>query len=405
MPAITTETTVFGMNGSGNWADPELRPQNYRELAFKLFPDSPSPFTKILSKLPSSNTDDPYYHIFEWRLPKMAFVLNGDHATAVTTLVLENTGTEPVDPAQGLKEGDLLKDETSGEIVLITTAPSSPWINIIVQRHWGGTNAGSAITDTSVLRWVGSAYEEGVGAPGAVSKRASVVLNYTQIFKDTADITGTAEQMKTRPMKPWPQLKGEALERHMIKMEYAMLHGIQHAEAGVDHEIRTTGGFREQIGAAQGVVDMSSVTIDMLENEMQTSFTYGSDVKIGLVGYTALNYINKLVRTNTQFQFNHPLPKEQTYGLNVTELRSPFGSLMLIPHPLMAESALYTTELYIIDPKYVEYVSMRGRDTKWKDNAQANDVDGRKGFYQTEAGMRLALPEVHSVWTGLSSLG
>jgi len=396
-------STVFGMSGSGNWADPELRPLNYRELAFKLFPDSPSPFTKILSKLPSSTTDDPYYHIFEWRLPKMAFITTAVDAV-VTTIPLNNAGDEPIDPAQGLKEGDLLKNEFTGEIVLVTDPPTNPWVNIEVQRHWGGTAPATGMLADQVLRWVGSAYEEGTKAPGAVSRRASVVLNYTQIFKDTADVTGTAEQMRTRPMKPWPQLKGEALERHMIKMEYAFLHGIQNAETGPGgKEIRTTGGFREQIAAAQGLVDMSGMDIDLLENNMQTAFHYGSSTKIGLIGYTGLNYINKLVRENTQFQFNAPLPKEQTYGLNVTELRSPFGSLMLIPHPLMAESALYTEELYIIDPKYVEYVSMRSRDTKWKDNAQDNDEDTRKGYYQTECGMRLALPEVHAVWTLLGT--
>jgi len=395
--------TVFGMNGSGDWLDPELRPLNYRELAFKLFPDSPAPFTKILSKLPSSTTDDPYFHIFEWRLPQQAFPSDGDGANpALTTIPLTVTAEIP-EPAQGLKEGDLLKNESTDEIILIVDPPASPWTSIEVIRQWGGTAAVS-IAATDVLRWVGSAYEEGSNAPGAVSRRPSVVLNYTQIFKDTAEVTGTAEQMRTRPMKPWPQLKGEALERHMIKMEYAFLHGIQAAVPGPGgKEIRTTGGFRTQIANAQGIVDMTGFTIDTLENEMQTAFTYGSDTKIGLVGYTALNYINKVVRDNTQFQFNHPLPKSQTYGLNVTELRSPFGSLMLIPHPLMAESTLYTEELYIIDPKYVEYVSMRGRDTKWKDNAQDNDEDTRKGYYQTECGMRLALPEVHAVWTLLGS--
>jgi len=388
------------MSGTGDWADPELRPLNYRELAFKLFPDSPAPFTKILSKLPSSTTDDPYFHIFEWRLPQMAFLSDGA-AIGVTTIPLTVSVDIP-EPAQGLKEGDLLKDEETGEIILIVDPPAAPWTDIEVIRAWGGTTP-VAIGAADTLRWVGSAYEEGSKAPGAVSRRASVVLNYTQIFKDTADVTGTAEQMRSRPMKPWPQLKGEALERHMIKMEYAFLHGIQAAVPGVNKEIRTTGGFRTQIDAAQGIVDMSGLTIDLLEDNMQTAFHYGSDTKIGLIGYSALNYINKVVRENTQFQFNHPLPKTQTYGLNVTELRSPFGSLMLIPHPLMAESSLYTQECYIIDPKYVEYVSMRGRDTKWKDNAQDNDEDTRKGYYQTECGMRLALPEVHAVWTLLAT--
>jgi len=397
----------FDMQGTGDWSTPDLRPKNYRQAAFKLFPDSPTPFTKFLSMTKSRMTSDPDYKIFEWRLPKMAWIMNGATAASTTTaLTFVATGAETTTPAKGLKAGDLLKDETSGEIVLVSVDPADPWTTVEVVRHWGGTNAGAVIADASVMRWVGSAYSEGSNAPTAISRRATVVTNYTQIFKDTADVTGTAEQTEIRPMKPWPQLKGEALERHMQKMELALLHGVQYETTGANGKpLRTTGGFRTLVVAGLGsAVDMSALSVTKLENALQTVFTYGSKRKMMLTGYTALNYINKVVRENTQFQFNAPLPAEQTYGLNVRELVCPFGTLGIIPHPLMAESALYTTEGYIIDPKYVEQVIMRGRDTKWKDNAEANDADERKGYYQTECGLSLALPEVHSVWTGMSSL-
>jgi len=391
----------LGMQGTGDWADPDLRPLDYKKMAFKLFPDSPTPFTKYLSMINSRKVTDPEFKIFEWRLPDMAFV--GDTADATTTTIpITAPGSEP---GKGLKEGDILENETSGEQMILTAAPVDPWTDLIVIRHWGGTATGVGVIAGDILRWNGSAYAEGTPPPTAVSRRASVVTNFCQIMKDSADLTGTAEQTEMRPFKPWPQLKGEALERHMMKMESAFLRGVQNETTGSNGKpLRTTAGFRPLVVAANGAVDMSSLDIDKLEDALQVAFTYGSKKKMALVGYTALNYVNKVVRLNSTFQYSDPISTKQTYGLNIRELQCPFGTLAMIPHPLMAESALYTTELYIIDPKYCQYTYLRGRDTKWDGDANPKGYDEKLGYYMSECGLTLGLPEVHAVWTGISSL-
>lgn len=397
MSEILAAGAYFGMNGTGDWSDPELRPLNYRETAFKLFPDSPTPFTKFLSKMPSSAVDDPQFRIFEWRLPTMAWVTDGVIAAATTTIDLNTT----VGPSGvTIKEGDFLINETNGEIVRVTTGGTAA--SFVCVRGWGNTTAADTV-DLDVWRWAGDGYEEGSGAPTAVSRRASVIENYCQIFKDTADVTGTAAATRTRPMKPWPQLKAEALERLMMKQESAFLWGTQGSATVNGQTLRTTGGFCEMVGSAY-TTNMSGMAIADLEDAMMAAFMYGSKTKMGLIGYKALNLINQLVRTNTQFNFNDPISKKQTYGLNVRELMSPFGTLGLIPHPLMAESARYTEELYIIDPKYVEYVYLRGRDVDFKDKSQDNDEDAQRGHWLAECGLRLALPECHAVWTNIDSI-
>ena len=398
MTQVLAQTTHLGMQGSGDWSDPALRPLNYRKSAFKLFPDSPTPFQKFLSMIKTSSVDDPEFRIFEWRLPTMSTLCTAIEPNAETSIaVTATTGTS-------FKAGDLVINETTGEIMMITDTAANA---LTVTRAWGVGDGGIATAVGDVLRWVGDAYAEGSDVPSAISRRPSVIKNFTQIFKDVADVTGTAEKTNTRPMKPWPQLKAEALERLMIKMESAFLWGIQNetTDATSGKPWRTTGGFYKFVSAANTPDDMSSLTIDKLENAMQAAFTYGSKNKILMIGYTALNYLNKVVRANTQFNFNAPLDKKQTYGLNIRELECPFGTLSIMPHPLMAESALYTTQAYVIDPKYVEYVYLRGRDVDFHDEAQGNGEDSRKGYWMAEAGLRLALPETHAIWTGMSSLG
>ena len=397
--------------------------------------------------------DDPEFKLYEWRLPKQTCINQGVLA-AGTALLEQDTcelfqasdgaayADEGSAPARSFKAGDILRVEdisdcsegsvaakvanptdtanvTGPELVVIKSITDDD--TIVIYRYWGGTNVDGpssttpvfgTIADTAVFRWAGSVYQEGSQTPSSLTKRASLVSNFTGIFKDTVKITGTAEQMKTRPYKPWPQFKGECLERHMIKLEWALLNGVPEETTSIDplgsgesEYSRTTGGFRYFVEQAQGSVDFSGgATITLLEDNMEQSFTYGSKEKAGIVGYRALNILNRLVRLNSTWNWNaESLPKKQTYGLEVFQLRSPFGVLNIVPHKLMAESAVQTKDVLIMDTKYVEYVSLTGRDTKWKDNVQLPDEDARKGYFQTECGLRMAMPEVHSVWTGLNA--
>ena len=363
-------TTVFGMRGTGDWQTPAERPKSYREMAFKLFPDAPATLTYILSKLPTRTVTDPEYKIFEWRLPEMAFTVNGEVAAAATTIIFDAPST----PGKNLKAGDMLRDETSGEVVRVLADPVSPWLNVTVVRHWGSTNAGAVIADNSIMRWVGSAYEEGSRGPTAVTRQHEVVTNYTQIVKDLVKVTKTAERTKMRPQKPWPQLKGEALERMMYKIEYAMLYGVDEETTGPDGEaLRTTAGIRHLI--TTNTTDFSSgVDLDTFEDGLQAVFKYGSKTKMGLCGNRALNIINRMVTRNSMLTYSmESLPKSQTYGLNVTALKSPFGTLNLVPHPLMTDSAAWTKDRFVLDMKYIEQVVMAGGDLEWEDNIQLPD--------------------------------
>lgn len=411
------EKTVFGMAGTGDWTHPDYRPKNYRQMAFKLFPDSPTPFTKMLSKLPTKTVTDPEFKIYEERLPAQWATSDGivassvaKHDIDVVTLNIGEVGGST--PSYAFKIGDLLKGETGGEVVRVTEITDAT--NIKVSRYWGdtGTAGTSTILDNEVLRWVGSAYPEGDGAPKAISKQPTIVTNFTQIFKDTAGITGTAQATTFRPdAKQWPVLQAQCLERHMLKLESALIHGvkeevlIQNAR-GESEYARSTGGFRQFVWDAGYYKDYAgAVTLDAVEDRLERVFTYGSKTKGSWVGYRALNVLNKLVRANSTWNWNaEAMPKKQTYGLEVMELRCPFGVLQMIPHPLMAESVEYTSEMYIFDSKNLEYVTLPGRDTDWFPNAQNVDEDAKRGYYQSECGLRLALPETHEVWTGMTAV-
>lgn len=411
--------TVLGMNGTGDWDTPDQRPKDYRQLAFKLFPDSPAPFTFILSKLGTRVVTDPEFKFFEWRLPKQTWIVETQVAASaskgtVVTVELKTTtedASEPAEPAFYLKPGDILINETTG-IEYVRVVSITDLDTITVSRYWGdtGTPTSTVIAADAVLRWAGSAYPEGTAAPTAVSRRATTVYNYTQISKDAANLTNTAAATSFRPFKnTWAQLKADALERHMMKLEYMLLHGVKDevTDSTSGMPLRSAAGFRPLVVAANGVQDFSGgSTMIKLEDACESLFKYGSKTKLAFMGNRALNIINRTVRVSTQFEFRADLPKNKTYNLDIQVLRTPFGTLNIMAHPLLTESDVYTKDVYCIDMKYANFVYLKGRDTQWKERSQMNDdelTDDTLGVWQTEASLELAMPECHAVWTGLNA--
>lgn len=224
----------------------------------------------------------------------------------------------------------------------------------------------------------------------------------SQIFKETAKITKTASWTKVRPFKPWPQLQKEALERMMIKVEYAILYGVKAETTGPDGEaLRTTAGIRSLLST--NVVDFSAgVDLDTFEDAMETLFKYGSQEKAMFCGNRAINIINRMVSRNTSLTYDmSSVDKKQTYGLDVTRLKSPFGIVNMIPHPLLTQSTVQTKDCIILDMKYLDL--MIGEEIDWEDNVQLPDEHAKKGMYVGELGLSLALEEVHGYWYGLNS--
>ena len=391
---------MFGMRHSNQAAGAgvlgeDVRPRNYREMAFKLFPNSPAPLTYMLSKLPSRTTNDPEYKIFEYRLPQMVWT-TVSHSNLVVTV--------GAGEAYGLKVGDILEVEGTGYQWVVTVATlNGTTFTVAVHASTAGT-----LTDggADVLRWVGSIYAEGSQAPDSVMREASIVYNYTQIFKDTVKITGTANaSTNLRPFKLWPQAKSECLERHMLKLEYATLRGVRSQVVSASAApVRSFGGLNQFI---TDITDFSTDGISMndIEDALQGAFQYGSKDKALVCGATAIKVLNRVARNHAALNFNlsEKMSGDQTFGLNVVKWATPFGILRIVQHPLMTESDVYTEDGYLLDMKYLQYVKFSGRDTQWYDNAQLPDEDAKKGYYQTECGLSIALPEVHSRWTGISS--
>ena len=70
---------------------------------------------------------------------------------------------------------------------------------------------------------LGSAYAEGTAAPRAVSRNPVKFFNYTQIFKNTYELSGTADNTDVRTGSPWSNDKKRKMFDHARGIELSML--------------------------------------------------------------------------------------------------------------------------------------------------------------------------------------
>ena len=140
---------------------------------------------------------------------------------------------------------------------------------------------------------------------------------------------------------------------------------------------------------------------------MERMFRYGSNEKMVFCGNRALLAVQQIVRKNSTFNIQSGIKE---YGMEVTKLVCPFGSLVIKTHPLFNQMAsvigtYYACDswFYVLDMSKLTYIYLRNRDTKYEADLKENGIDGMKSGWISECGMRVAHPETHFLIKGLVS--
>jgi hypothetical protein len=126
--------------------------------------------------------DNPKYQWKEENLRASKDVINGAiSSTSTTTVVATTAGVFNVD--------DMILIDSE---YMIVTAVAADGVTLTVSRGWNST-AATHLTLAPVLR-IGIASREGADADGPVTQPLSDLYNYTQIFEDVVQLSGTEEE-------------------------------------------------------------------------------------------------------------------------------------------------------------------------------------------------------------------
>lgn len=386
---------IAGLRGTGDWGTDE-RPKNFREGILRFNPAGTSPIFALSSKAGKKTVDDPEFAWWNEGNAIIRLQINGalgttdnlitvDSADPTSTTLSANLGT-----ATNLKPGDVLLVEPvtdnatfDHELLQVTDVMSDT--QFTANRGVGGTTAAS-IADNVFLTVIGSAYAEGTGVPRSVTRNPVKFSNLVQIFKDTYELTGTADVTKTRTNNNYSEDKKRKTWKHAADIEWAIMFGRKYETVGENGKpLRFMGGLREVIPAANVTVFSSATTVTSLLSALAPVFDFDTgagDTRIAFGGNTAMIELSKVFKDEVLFNVNNVV---KIYGMDFQEFVMPMGRILFKSHPLLSRHSLYKKSMFVMDFSAFKYVTQKGRpDGKVMDDVQQKDEDVRRGFIQTD---------------------
>ena len=415
---------------------------DFSDRVAELSPDE-SPFFVYLSKVAKVPTTDSQFRFLEDRT-KVSITDRAFLAQAAVTVAAAGSATSVTFDTEG---GANVAWLIPGMVVSIgedDDSTSQPeWVtvrvNSVVQSSATVTTANvttiaaangstTAVDNNTKCTVIGTAFEEGSGAPDVWSQKLDHDYGYTQIFKTACEMSNTARAQVYRGYADeWQRIWNLKLREHKVDIERAMLFGMR----GTANSINYTDGIAGHIIAnsqSQAVLDGSqlSYTEDKayLKSNTAAQWTYddllsdfevifdpargGSTSKLALASLPVISHFNKLsgfidnsmaVATDAASIAYNFEKSTGSFGHRIMKIETVHGDISLVKEPLFR--GMSAGFLCMVDLDHVSYRPLVGnginRDTSIQTNVQAADEDLRKDMILTEAGLEVSLPETHAL--------
>lgn len=211
--------------------------------------------------------DNPYH---QWKVENLrpetdllATAITDGTPGTTTTVVATTPGVFNIDDVI-IVEGSGISEQ------MIVTAVAGDGITLTVIRKWAGTTA-SNYTVGQTIRRIGIASSEGADMHQAVNQGLDTLFNYSQIFEDTVDLSGTeltAHLYKTGKGSNMG-VKVQKKQQELLQMlQASIVRGVANNDTGTKR--RTMGGLKWFIDnfASSNIIHASGV------NDWTTQSTY-----------------------------------------------------------------------------------------------------------------------------------
>jgi len=398
-----------------------------------------SPFFVYLSKVGKVPTSDSQFRFLEDRtkisIADRAFTAQAAFTAAAVgstaTATFDTTDSTPVSvdwliPGMVISVGTVDTGTAQPEWCTVrveSVVDSGAYSTATVRTIAKASAAALTVPDNAKCTVIGTAFEEGTGAPDVWSQKLENDYGYTQIFKTACEMSNTARATVYRGYADeWQRIWNLKLREHKVDIERAMLFGmrgstnsIQYTDGIVGHIIansqaeladeaqvsyNTDKGYLKTITAANWSYDSLLSDFEVIFDPARG----GSSGKLALASLPVVSHFNKLggfVSSSIDgTPGNYNFEKSQgAFGHKVMKIETIHGDLSMVKEPLFrGNSAGF---LAMVDLDHVSYRPLVGngvnRDTSITTNVQQADEDLRKDMILTEAGLEVSLPETHAL--------
>lgn len=299
-------------------------------------------------------------------------------------MIVNNAGTGTtiiVEDASFIVAQQVYMVETSGEYVLVLGVADK---TLTVMRGFAST-AISAVNGSVTpvgLQLIMSAHSEASDRPDSVANNGFPRFNYTQIFRDSWDVSGTARAVKFHTGDRVAKNRRDCALFHSQSIERALMWGKMAVGTQSGQPFRTMDGILAQIKTNRESQPGGGMTYVAFRDFFEACFSRNikgtPNERVSFCANPTLSVIDDLVRAETQFNVSET---QKMYGMSVTELRTPFGDVKLVTHPIMNESFAWRNDLYLLHPGAVKVRWLR------RTHEDTYDGDGKRAGRDADFGV------------------
>lgn len=412
---MTTVTDIF--NTSGFVTDQAKK--SFSGMITRLMPNGSAPLFGLTSMLATETAVATEHGFWTKTMVFPEATINGA-LTTETTLV--------VDDSSQMLPGMILRNNTTGENIIVNTVPDAT--SITVTRNVGGTSI-AVIADNELLVQVGNAFEEASARPTAMSISPVKITNFTQIFRNTWALSGSAQATETIVGDtPTSENRQDCAALHASDIEKALFFGVKSNGTRNGKPFRTMDGFINIVGnttyyppvyAGQANVwdatgagslgndadsDADNATnyteleamLDPVSN--QATDPKGANERLLFCGGTAIRTINAIGRLNGTYQL---VDGQTNYGLRFKTLTMPRATFRIIEHPLFNTNVVWSKMAVVVDLATFRLAYLGNRKTQNKEFnvdgkiASDNGIDAIGGTLTTECTAVIKNPPANAV--------
>lgn len=383
----------------------DLARKSFSAMITRLMPNGSAPLFALTALLKDETALNIEHGYFTKTMIFPVGVLSVLVADAVETVF---TVTSTAD----LVIGDLLRADTTGEIVLVTSVPSAT--QLVVQRGVGTVAAG-AIANLVSLYSIGNAFEEGSIRPQAVAIIAVRYVNYTQIFRNSWAVSKTLAAM--------PMIAGDGMvaesrsdcaSLHALAIEKSLFFGQKYIGTRNGQPFHTQEGIIARITATAPtqIVTLGATTNwTQFEAALDPTLQTVTDPKSGnirtmFVGGVAQRVITNIARLNSTYMIE---TTTTSWGLQINTVRTPRGVFEMIAHPLFnayGNTSTWAKMAVVVDLNAfsIAYLRRTSNVEYNEDGARVdNGIDAQGGTLTTELTNLIKNPFAFSVIYGFTA--
>lgn len=385
---------TVGIFNTGNFTT-DLAKKSFAAMITRLMPNGQAPLFGLTSMLSSETAVQVEHGFFTKTMVFPEGKINAGAGFSATDTLLT------LDSTVNLLPNMIMRVERTGENVIINTVPNTTQINV---NRSVGTVAAAAINDNDDLFQVGTASEESSDRPSANNIIPVRVTNFTQIFRNTWAISGSAKATQVIAGESTDaENRQDAAAFHAADMEKAMFFGQKSQGTRNGQPFRTMDGLINMIetpgfyppsygGATNSFTAGATTNFTQLQGFLdpvfdQTTDPKGAKERILFCGGTAKLVLNEIGRLNGSY---HLVDGQTNFGLEFATLTMARGKFRIIEHPLFNTNSTWSKMAVAVDLPTFKLAYLAGRKTQnlefntKGDQAADNGIDAVGGTLTTE---------------------